>query len=38
MKKVLVLVALAFALAAALESGPEVAMTVSQVMCAGGDR
>jgi hypothetical protein len=36
MKKVLVFVALAFALAA--ETGPEVAMTVSQLMCAGSDR
>jgi len=38
MKKVLVFVALAFALAAALETGPEVAMTVSPLMCAGSDR
>ena len=38
MKKVLVFVALAFALAAALETGPEVAMTVSQVTCAGSER
>jgi hypothetical protein len=38
MKKVLVFVALAFALAATLEVGPEVAMTVSLVTCAGSDR
>jgi hypothetical protein len=33
-----VFVALAFALAAALEIGPEVAMTVSQVTRAGSER
>jgi hypothetical protein len=40
MKKVLVFVALAFALAAALETGPDVAMRFdpSQVTCAGSDR
>jgi hypothetical protein len=38
MKKVLVFVALAFALAAALETGPEVAVTVSQLTCAGSER
>jgi hypothetical protein len=38
MKKVLVFFALAFALAAALETGPEVAMTVSQITCAGSER